>query len=801
LETKIKPNAAGHIFSKQISGNSEISMSIYLLSNGSLSFGIDRFTYGGWTTINSGVGAIDFGQWSHVAFVYNSTNRGMQIFVNGAQVASGTLTTNPLSGNGAIFIGANRNGAVQFNGLMDEVRIWTTARTVTQINTNKNSEVNPSSAGLAAYYTFNNNNGLQAVDTSPTKRNASFAGGLTEGAWTGFVGRPLTVSVTDIHGNTTTAAEVIVLDKISPEARTKDITVYLDVNGLVTITPEMVDNGSTDNCNIVQMALDTISFNFTKLGDHTLTLTTIDASGNQSSATAVVTVEDNIPPVIACPENIIVSNDPGQCDAVVSYEEVTMSDNSAVMGNVLTNGDFETGTSTGWSTSGSIRMNNGTTVPFFEGEATLPISDNFDLLMESNGQITSQPIILPSNIVSAKISWKDRIQNHMGTFYEDMLEFRVELLNEGMSVIHEIYSTNPDDPLIQMGPNSREFDLTNVIQTLVNQTVYLRFRKQDIFYYLKVNLDDIIFEIKSMEAIQTAGLPSGSVFPVGTTTNTFKVTDAGNNTSSCSFDVTVEDDELPVAVAQNVTVYLDSDGNASITAEEVDNESTDNCGIASLSLSKTSFTCEDVGENEVVLTVTDVNNLIGTATATITVVDEINPVVAAQNIIVYLDENGQAEIAPEMADNGTYDNCDFELAVSQSAFDCALAIPDITATEILSVVERNYAGRTVTFSNVDINGTGENTFRAEPGSAVSISLNWQSQYTSPYCPGCVQQFYFGIKDIGITCLYSGGTTSNIWHWQFIIHRPNHSRNLCHPVQFEPGLFLRTRIRFVQHKFG
>lgn len=38
---------------------------------------------------------------------------------------------------------------------------------------------------------------------------------------------------------------------------------------------------------------------------------------------------------------------------------------------------------------------------------------------------------------------------------------------------------------------------------------------------------------------QTAGLASGAVFPEGTTTNTFVVTDKAGNTSSCSFDVTV----------------------------------------------------------------------------------------------------------------------------------------------------------------------------------------------------------------------------------------------------------------------
>lgn len=38
---------------------------------------------------------------------------------------------------------------------------------------------------------------------------------------------------------------------------------------------------------------------------------------------------------------------------------------------------------------------------------------------------------------------------------------------------------------------------------------------------------------------QTNGLASGATFPLGTTTNTFKVTDASGNTASCSFTVTV----------------------------------------------------------------------------------------------------------------------------------------------------------------------------------------------------------------------------------------------------------------------
>lgn len=54
---------------------------------------------------------------------------------------------------------------------------------------------------------------------------------------------------------------------------------------------------------------------------------------------------------------------------------------------------------------------------------------------------------------------------------------------------------------------------------------------------------------------QTAGLSSGGFFPVGTTTNTFRAADAGGNSATCSFDVTVTRDEptgnLPFFIGNN----------------------------------------------------------------------------------------------------------------------------------------------------------------------------------------------------------------------------------------------------------
>lgn len=54
----------------------------------------------------------------------------------------------------------------------------------------------------------------------------------------------------------------------------------------------------------------------------------------------------------------------------------------------------------------------------------------------------------------------------------------------------------------------------------------------------------------------TSGLPSGSLFPIGTTTVTYIGTDgAGNNSAPCSFTVTVNDNSAPVIICPpNITV-------------------------------------------------------------------------------------------------------------------------------------------------------------------------------------------------------------------------------------------------------
>ncbi|MDO8316233.1 MAG: HYR domain-containing protein, partial [Flavobacterium sp.] len=167
---------------------------------------------------------------------------------------------------------------------------------------------------------------------------------------------------------------------------------------------------------------------------------------------------------------------------------------------------------------------------------------------------------------------------------------------------------------------------------------------------------------------QTAGLASGSLFPIGTTTNTFLATDGSGNTSTCSFDVIVTDNEKPNVLTQNITVELDSNGLATITAAMINSGSTDNCTIESYSLDINSFDCSNIGTVEVTLTVNDVNGNSASKTAIVTVVDTLKPsLVTLSAISVNADADVCSYASSQLTAPAALDNCSVASVVASPA--------------------------------------------------------------------------------------------------------------------------------------
>jgi len=175
---------------------------------------------------------------------------------------------------------------------------------------------------------------------------------------------------------------------------------------------------------------------------------------------------------------------------------------------------------------------------------------------------------------------------------------------------------------------------------------------------------------------------------VGENTVTLTVTDVNGNIDSNTAIVTVEDTVKPTVLTKNITVQLGTDGLASIIAAQINNGSTDNCGIASTVIDINSFNCSNVGENIVTLTVTDVNGNIDSNTAIVTVEDTTKPVVNTKAITVQLLEDGTATITDDAVNDGSTDNCGIaSYATNIKSFDCS-----------------NVGQNTVTLTVTDVNG-------------------------------------------------------------------------------------------------
>jgi hypothetical protein len=161
----------------------------------------------------------------------------------------------------------------------------------------------------------------------------------------------------------------------------------------------------------------------------------------------------------------------------------------------------------------------------------------------------------------------------------------------------------------------------------------------------------------------------------------------GANPMYCSL-IEVGGSLAPVAVCQNVTIQLNESGEASLDPSQIDGGST---GTAiTLSASKTLFTCSDVGQNSVVLTVTDSNDNTSQCTATVTVTDDHAPVIST---------NGDKTIE---SDAGT---CGATVEVSATALDnCQVDDPAGVRSDGLALTDPFPVGKTtITWNTKDVN--------------------------------------------------------------------------------------------------
>ena len=559
----------------------------------------------------------------------------------------------------------------------------------------------------------------------------------------------VTLTVTDINGNVSTCTSTVTVeDNVAPVALCSDITVTLDAAGNATIVAADIDGGSTDNCGIASLAASITSFDCSMTGANTVTLTVTDNDGNVATCDAIVTVVDTENPAIICPGDIVVNNDAGVCGTTVNYT-ITATDNcGGGASNILFVSDNAAATeipvaltAAGYSvTSVYNDYTGGGDNPTLQ--ASLAAYDvvywhavgagygsihnavtftNLNSFISGGGSVfVTGYDVIASPTDATLISFLG------GTTSQDVppgggtgtILGPPNSLNTGVTNIigQTLAAPGDHDALLNLAPGvigvsvaGSGFDWTlntnsvgDVAWVSSGQNIgaFNQWTTPGSWYHEA--LLNFAFNANSGPAIaqtDATGLTTGDVFPIGTTTIEYTATDDSGNEDVCSFNVIVTDNEAPVATCQPITVQLDATGNATIVAADVDGGSTDNCGIASMSIDNGAFTCANVGPNNVTLTVNDVNGNSSTCVAVVTVEDNVLPTAICQDITVVLDAAGSYTMLDAEIDNGSNDACGIaSISASQTAFGCG----DVGVVPVTLTVTDNNGNVSTCVANVTV---------------------------------------------------------------------------------------------------
>ncbi len=266
-------------------------------------------------------------------------------------------------------------------------------------------------------------------------------------------------------------------------------------------------------------------------------------------------------------------------------------------------------------------------------------------------------------------------------------------------------------------------------------------------------------------AIQTftSSHNSGDTFVGGTTTVTYTATDIHGNSNTCSFDITVTDNENPVIANCPSNISVNSDlGNCSAVVTWTAPTASDNCAIQTFVSSHNSGDAFIVGTTTVTYTATDIHGNSSTCSFDITVTDNENPVIAncPSNSSVNNDLGNCSAIVTWTAPTAT-DNCAIQTFTSSHNSGDAFIVGTTTVTYTATDIHGNSS--TCSFDVVVTDN--ENPVIANCPTNINVTSNNLNcdaivTWTTPTATdNCAIQTFISSHNSGDTFVY-GVTTVN-----------------------------------------
>ncbi len=129
-------------------------------------------------------GTVTNGEWQHVAVVVDGAAGTARFYINGIPAGTVPGARVIIKPGGALVIGKlGPYGGSYYHGLMDEVRVWQTARTPAQMEFFALQSLSSGNQGLAGYWQFNEGRGL-TVGNSSSGGNPGALQSMDDSNWT-----------------------------------------------------------------------------------------------------------------------------------------------------------------------------------------------------------------------------------------------------------------------------------------------------------------------------------------------------------------------------------------------------------------------------------------------------------------------------------------------------------------------------------------------------------------------------------------------------------------------------------------
>ena len=365
-------------------------------------------------------------------------------------------------------------------------------------------------------------------------------------------------------------------------------------------------------------------------------MTVNDGKGNNNTCTATVTVSDVTPPSVTCKNASVNLNAAGTASITTADVFQSGSDNCGVVNQVSvipnTFSCANIGPNTVTLTVNDGKGNNNTCT------ATVTVVDNIAPQMLCKSATVQLNAAGQAILAASQVNAGSTDNCSISSLTVSPSNFTCA--NLGVNSV-TLKGADPSGNIATCNALVTVVDLIAPVATCKSASVILGSNGTYTIPPALINngsSDNCSFTLSVLPAVVTCA-------NVGTTTVTLKATDGNGNTATCTAQVTVRDLTGPTALCKNPTVFLNSVGQVTITAADVDNGSNDPCGILSKTINFTQFNCSDIGAPTVVtLTVKDIYNNTSTCLSNVTVKDNLTPTAVCQDVTVTLNATGQATV-------------------------------------------------------------------------------------------------------------------------------------------------------------